>query len=386
MTETPATPITDTEYRARVAAVQHTLRGSDLDGVLCLDFHDVVYLTGFFHSPNERPVGCFVPTEGDVTLYVPLLEREHAAETWIARIETYEEFPGHVHPAVWMAQDAAAERLGVDGLELRVAAALEAAGVRITLTDAVERLRWRKSARELDLIRTAARFADRCLEHVLQQAGAIASSGGTELDILAAALAGTESDMRDALGTTFDGTPTRVVGSVHTGPQAALPHGRPGLRRPGTGDVLIAGIGVAIGGYHAESGATFVFGRADDDQRRCLLAAEACDREAREACRPGVLGEDVNEAGLRVLRDAGLGGHIRHRIGHGMGLQGHESPWLAPGGTVPIAAGMVFSNEPGIYRPGVDGYRTINTMIVHDFHVEVPSRFQATHAVEQRVL
>ncbi len=386
MIETTATPITDAEYHARVAAVQRDLRNRALDGALCLDFHDVVYLTGFFHSPNERPVGCFVPVEGDVTLYVPLLEREHAADTGIARIETYEEFPGRVHPVVWMARNAGVERLGIDGLELRVAAALDDAGVTFSPFDGVERLRWRKSAHELDLIRAAARFADRCLEHVLEQAGAIAAAGGSELDILAAALAGTEADMRDALGTTFDGSPTRVVGTVHSGPQAALPHGRPGLRRPRTGDVLIAGIGVAVGGYHAESGATFVFGRADDDQRRCLQAAEACDRAAREACRPGVLGEDVNEAGLRVLREAGLGDHVRHRVGHGMGLQGHESPWLAPGGTVPIAAGMVFSNEPGIYRPGVDGYRTINTMIVHDGDVEVPSRFQATHAIEQRVL
>jgi len=214
----------------------------------------------------------------------------------------------------------------------------------------------------------------------------VAARGGTEIDILEAALAATRADMVQSLGTRFDGTPTRVVGTVHTGPRAALPHGRPSDRRPSGGDVLIAGIGVAVGGYHAESGATFTFGEASAEQRRCLEAAAACDHAARDACRPGALGEAVNAAGHAALLGAGLGPAIRHRIGHGMGLQGHESPWLAPGGDEPIATGMVFSNEPGIYRPGIDGYRTICSMIVTSAGVEVPSRFLDEHPIEARVL
>jgi Xaa-Pro dipeptidase len=192
--------------------------------------------------------------------------------------------------------------------------------------------------------------------------------------------------MAAALGDTFRGTTTRVVGTVHTGPRAALPHGRTGPRVPARGDVLIAGIGVAVGGYHAESGATFVFGPASADQRHCLETAHACDAAAVAACRPGATGREVNARAMAVLRDAGLADAIRHRIGHGMGVQGHESPWLAPGGATPLAAGMVFSNEPGIYRPGVDGYRTISTMIVTAEGAEVPNRFGAEHPVATRVL
>ena len=379
-------PIDAEGYRARVAAVQAALGPLELDGLLCLDMHDVVYLTGFFHTPSERPIGCFVPVRGEPVLYVPLLEREHAAATWLASVETYAEFPGVQHPVAWMADHCGAACLGVDALDLRVAEDLAAAGRVLTPCDVVERLRWRKGPAELALVRAAAAFADRCLEHVLVQAGAIAAAGGSERDILAAALDATEADMRGSLGETFEGTPTGVVGTVHTGPRAALPHGRTSRRRPRRGDVLIAGIGVAVGGYHAESGATFVFGPASDDQLRCLRAAEACDRAAQAACRPGARGDAVDEAGMRVLREAGLGSSIRHRIGHGMGVQGHESPWLAPGGSTTIESGMVFSNEPGIYRPGIDGYRTINTMIVRATGVEVPSRFQAEHPLETRRL
>ena len=69
-----------------------------------------------------------------------------------------------------------------------------------------------------------------------------------------------------------------------------------------------------------------------------------------------------------------------------MGVQGHEGPWLAPGDETVVAEGMVFSNEPGIYRPGIDGYRTINTMIVGAGGVEVPSRFQSSFGIEKRIL
>lgn len=381
-----AHPIATSEYHQRLACAQRAIAAAGMDGAVFLEYANVVYLSGFHHASNERPVGMFVPVAGEPTLFVPLLEQEHAASAWMGALEVYPEFPGRPHPVVWMAQRSGLRRLGFDAIDIRVAQAVAALGVAPVACDAVERLRWVKSEAEMALIRTAARFADRCLEHLLASAGGVARAGGSEIDILEAALSATRADMAAALGNTFEGSPTRVVGTVHSGPQAALPHGRPGDRRPAVGEVLIAGIGVAVGGYHAESGATFTFGEANDDQRRCLAAAAACDRAARAACVIGVSGEQVNDAGHAALIAAGLGDTIRHRVGHGMGLQGHESPWLAPGGGEPVALGMVFSNEPGIYRPGIDGYRTINTMVVGPTGVEVPSRFQAEHPIEQRVL
>jgi Xaa-Pro aminopeptidase len=177
-----------------------------------------------------------------------------------------------------------------------------------------------------------------------------------------------------------------VVGTVHAGARAALPHGQAGAKRPEAGETLIAGIGACVGGLHAESGVTFALGEMTDDQRSCLETAQACNDAAVGALSVGVRCEAVNEAAMQVLRDAGFGDAIRHRIGHGMGVQGHEAPWLAPGDPTLVAAGMVFSNEPGIYRPGRDGYRTINTMIVTHNGVDVPSTFQARHLVAERVI
>jgi Xaa-Pro aminopeptidase len=149
---------------------------------------------------------------------------------------------------------------------------------------------------------------------------------------------------------------------------------------------MIAGIGASVGGYHAESGITLILGEPTADQRHCLTAAAAANDAAVAALRPGTPCRAVNDAALAELRAAGLGDAIRHRIGHAMGVQGHEGPWLAPGDDTPVAVGMVFSNEPGIYRPGIDGYRTINTMIVTETGVEVPSTFQARHPLDARVV
>ena len=115
-------------------------------------------------------------------------------------------------------------------------------------------------------------------------------------------------------------------------------------------------------------------------------AMQACNDAAIAALRPGVPCTAVNDTAMAPIRAAGLGDAIRHRIGHGMGIEGHEAPWLAPGDDTPVEAGMVFSNEPGIYRPGIDGWRTINTMIVGERGVELPSRFLSDHPWERRVI
>jgi Xaa-Pro dipeptidase len=391
-----ARPIATATYARLLARLRAEAAGDDLDGLLLLDLHSVVWLTGFFHSPSERPVGVYVPLDGDPVLFVPLLEREHAHEGWVERVEPYEEFPGVVPPVVWMlerirARHAAAgrtgpRRLGIDALDVSLLEPARAVLPGITSSQAAARVRAVKEPEELALIRAAARYADRCLDAILAAGADVVAAGGSELDLLEAGVTAARSLQASELGDRFGAAKTTVVGTVHSGPRAALPHGRTSTRRPAPGEVLIAGIGASVGGYHAESGATFVFGEPSADQVRCLTAAQACNDAAVAALVPGARCDAVNEAGLAELRAARLAAAIRHRVGHGMGIQGHEAPWLAPGDATPVAEGMVFSNEPGIYRPGIDGYRTINSMIVTPSGVEVPSTFQARVPWNERVI
>jgi len=380
------TPLERDFYAQIIPRLQRHLRDEEVDGTLLLDPANVFYLTGFHYAVNERPVGLFVPLEGEPVLFVPRLEQEHADSAGIGDVRVYDEFPGTQHPVLWMVRTCGSAYLMVDTLEAQVYQGAKTLLSYLEVRDLVMPLRAVKTPEELDLIRAAASFADTCLERILACAGRIIRAGGSERDILHDGLAFAIARLEEATGNAFEHTKTTIVGTVHSGPRAALPHGQTSRRVPERGDTLIAGIGACVGGFHAESGATFTVGEPSADQRRCLEAAERCNDAAVAALRVGVTGAEVNEAALGVLRDAGLEEAIRHRIGHGMGVVGHEAPWLAPGGDTPCSVGMVFSNEPGIYRPGIDGYRTINTMILTEAGVEIPSTFQARVPLSARVL
>ena len=379
-------PLTPEVYGRFVRTLQRRLAAEGLDGLLALDMHNVIYLTGFHHSPSERPIGVFVPASGDPTLFIPLLEKENAERVHLDNIHTYEEFPGVRHPVLWMLDEIGVSRVGIDAVSADLYREALEEYPELRLSRMVEAQRYLKEPEELALVRAAATFADACLEHILEHAGAIIRRGGTELDVLDAGVDAANRLLEETYGVAFAHSKITVVGTVHSGSRAALPHGKTIHKRPLKGETLIAGIGAALGGYHAESGATFTIGEMTDDQWHCLEAAQACNDAALGVLRTGVTGTEVNDAAMQVLRDGGLGDFIRHRIGHGMGVQGHEAPWLAPGGDIPCAPSMVFSNEPGIYRPGLDGYRTINTMIVTGGAAEVPSTFQARHPVAERVI
>jgi len=297
-------------------------------------------------------LGLFIPKQGEVALFVPLLEQENAGDTWIKDIRTYFEYPGEVHPVQWMVREAGVRRLGIDTLTVDVYQKLagdvdvyqKLAGD-VKITPLIEQMRWVKDPEELALVERAATYADYCLEYIRDHAGAMIRDGGTELTILRASVSATAAKMKAEVGEIFNLRASSVVGTVHSGPRAALPHGSPIERVPQIGEPMIAGIGASVGGYHAESGATFVIGEPRGDVMRCLEAAAACDAAGVKALRPGATCASVNEAALQALRDYGLGDAIRHRIGHGMGLQGHEGPWLAPGDYTPLVPGMVFSKS-----------------------------------------
>lgn len=370
-------------YLRKQAQIQAALEAVALDGILLLDTHNVIYASGFWHIPSERPIGLFVPRVGQPILYVPLLEQENAASSTVTDIRTYFEYPGEMHPVRWMVRDCGCTRLGIDTLDQRVFAQLPDG---VAISALVDAMRWIKDPEELALIERAAHYADYCLEQVRDGAIDVIRSGGTELDILRMCLAATSARIRAEVGELFRLGGGAVVGTVHSGPRAALPHGSPLHRQPQSGEPMIAGIGVSIGGYHAESGATFVVGEPDREVMQCLQVAADCSASAIASLMTGQTCASVNDAALAILRQAGLGDAIRHRIGHGMGLQGHESPWLAPGDYTLLQPGMVFSNEPGIYRPERDGYRTIETMIVTEDAARVPSRFLTENPPERRIL
>jgi Xaa-Pro dipeptidase len=373
-------------YRARVAQLQAAAGVTGLDGLLLLNAANLMWATGFFHIPNERPIGLYLPADGAPVLFVPFLEKENAEDSWIEDIRWYLEYPGETPAEVWMVAQIPGARIGVDAASCGSFNAMAAVKPGLTLDPTVSRLRFIKTDAEIELTRIAAGYADFGLE-IARQAVADGLRGGiTELDVVQVVQSETTARMKRELADLVNFYRGAVALTAHAGPRGALPHGQPGPVAIQPGDTLIVGIGVKVGGYHAESGCTFVVGEPTADQRRCLAATWACDEAALAALKPGALCSDVNEAAWAVLREHGYGDFIRHRIGHGMGVEGHEAPWLSIGDATPVAAGMVFSNEPGIYRPGVDGYRIIDSMVVTGAGAERLSRYLAAHGPDDRVI
>jgi Xaa-Pro dipeptidase len=382
-TVAPLTPAFHARVRERLRA---RADAAGLDGLLVLAPGNVIYATGWHCSVNERPMGLWVPVDGEAQLMVPQLEFENALGVPGVGVATYDEFPGEVPPVLWMIGQTGARRLGLDRLEARLLEAARARVRHLDLTDHVLPERAVKHDDERALIREAAHFADLVLERLLAAGADIIRQGGTELDLMADCTGHARAALAAAHGAAFQGTKVGITASLHSGPRAALPHGTVLARRPHPGEPVIAGIGCSLGGYHAESGATFVCGTISAEQRRVMQAMDEATHATVDALAQGRPCAEVNAAALGPIHAAGFGASIRHRIGHGMGVEGHEAPWLAPGDPTPAAPGMVFSCEPGVYRPGLDGWRTIETLIVGDNAVDIASRFQSAHPLAMRVL
>lgn len=383
MSPAPLSP----EFRARVRdRLRARAEAAGLDGLLLLGPGNVAYASGWLFSVNERPMGLWLPVSGEAVLLVPHLELENALAVPGMAVATYPEFPGEEPPVLWMIRQTGARRLGIDALEARHLRMAEAMVGSLDLTDHVLPERAVKRPEELALIRAAAGYADLVLERLRQVARDMIDAQASELDLMAEATGFARAALLRDHGSVFAGTKMGITASVHSGPRAALPHGTVIARVPREGEPLVAGIGCSLGGYHAESGVTLVLGELTPAQRRVMAAMAEANAATAEALASGSSCAAINEAALAPIRAAGFGDAIRHRIGHGMGVEGHEAPWLSPGDATPAKPGMVFSCEPGVYRPGLDGWRTIETLVLTEGGVEIPSRFQTNHPFDARVI
>jgi Xaa-Pro dipeptidase len=148
--------------------------------------------------------------------------------------------------------------------------------------------------------------------------------------------------------------------SVQVGPWTANPHGSSTPQVIRENDIVMFDDGCLVEGYNSDITRTFVLGKASDKMKRVFDVVQRAQRAAFEAARPGAQCQAVDAAARKVITDAGYGPDYRsftHRVGHGIGMDGHEWPYLVRGNTLPLQPGMTFSDEPGVYLPGAFGIR-----------------------------
>jgi Xaa-Pro dipeptidase len=154
---------------------------------------------------------------------------------------------------------------------------------------------------------------------------------------------------------------------VQVGEYSALPHGSttPQVIREGT--ILLIDGGCSVEGFRSDISRTFLLGRPSDRMRHVFDVVREAQTRALDAAAPGVPCEVVDAAARRHIEQAGFGPgytYFTHRVGHGIGMDGHEWPYLVRGNTQPLAPGMTFSDEPGIYLPGEFGVRLEDDMVI----------------------
>jgi Xaa-Pro dipeptidase len=151
------------------------------------------------------------------------------------------------------------------------------------------------------------------------------------------------------------------------GESAALPHGTIKPRKLKEGDVVLIDGGCGVDGYASDVTRTGVLGKPSEKVARVYDIVRKAQDAALDAARAGKLSGTVDDAARKVITDAGYGPdykYFTHRLGHGMGLDGHEHPYLVRGSKTVLEPGMTFSNEPGIYIPGEFGLRCEDDMVI----------------------
>jgi Xaa-Pro dipeptidase len=173
---------------------------------------------------------------------------------------------------------------------------------------------------------------------------------GTEL-VMQTLVAGSDSDL-----------PFAPI--VASGPNGALPHASMTDRAIQRGDLLTLDWGAAKNGYIADLTRTFAVGPVDDELKRIYEAVKAANAAAKACAKPGVSAAEVDAAARQVITAAGYGEYFTHRVGHGLGLEGHEDPSMHGRNELTLTPGITFTIEPGIYLPGRGGVRIEDDVVV----------------------
>jgi len=219
-------------------------------------------------------------------------------------------------------------------------------------------LRMIKDLGEVEAIRRSCRLVSQNLEEIRS----LVRPGMREIEI--AALFEYSLKMNGADGPGFE----TIVAS---GPRSAMPHAHPSQREVKSGDFLKMDGGSQWHGYHSDMTRTWVLGSATPQQKQIFQVVLEAHDQAVSAVRPGMLAEELDGVTRRVIEEAGYGAYFGHGTGHGVGLSVHEEPRIGKDSRTPLAEGMVFTIEPGIYLPGVGGVRIEDTVFLTEDGAEV---------------
>jgi Xaa-Pro dipeptidase len=359
-----ATPITSDERRARIEKARRLMAQHRIGAIMLTQGTSLVYFTNIRWGGGERLFACVVPAKGDPFFVCPAFEEDRAREqialgpfgggkadvrTWHEDESPYELVAGGLKD-----RGIATGSLGIEETTKFVwSDSVAAAAPGLTLVSAtpvVAGCRMIKEPHEVELMRLASSVTLKAYEAVYRslQPGMTQNTVGDLIEQAHARLG-------------FAGG-----AGVQVGEYTALPHGsiQPQTIREGT--ILMVDGGCAVEGYQSDITRTFVLGRPTDKMKKVFDIVRQAQTATLKAARPGVPLEALDAAARKVVVDAGYGPgftYFSHRVGHGMGMDGHEWPYLVRNNmfgwekALTLQPHMMFSDEPGLYSRGAFGVR-----------------------------
>lgn len=359
-----ARPITADERRGRIEKARRLMTEQGIAALMLTGGTSLVYFTDMRWGLSERLFSLVVPATGAPFLVCPQFEEDRAreqleggpfAEPFDVRTWHEDEDPYRRVAQGLADRGIKTGRLGVeetvrfvfsDGVAKAAPALQIVSGTPVTAG-----CRMVKDAHELELMRLASQITLKAYEAAWKSL----REGMTQADF-----AGLVSAAHARLG--YAGG-----AGVQVGEYSALPHGSvtPQIIKQGT--ILLIDGGCSVEGYTSDISRTFVLGRPTDKMKKIFEIEHRAQSAALAAARPGVECQAVDAAARKVIEDAGYGPGYKfftHRVGHGMGMDGHEWPYLVRGNTLKLQPGMTFSDEPGIYLRGEFGVRLEDDMVI----------------------
>lgn len=354
-------PITTDEFQSRIARAQKLLaeQNPKLDALFVAPGTSLFYFTGVHWWPSERLLGILIPQKGEPIAVCPAFEEARFREQlgFPAEVRAWQEdqSPTQLAAAALADRGLRTGRIGVEEAtmftfydHLRQAAP----GFEFSSADPVTiTCRGVKSPHELELMRLACEAT--C--DVYRATFAALKEGMSHNEISALVEAG------------YARMGLRGDAMVLIRTSSSNPHGSLKPQTLREGDVVLIDDGCKVEGYNSDITRTGVFGKPSEKIQRTFEIVRKAQDAALDAARSGKLSGTVDDAARRVITSAGFGPDYKffsHRLGHGIGLDGHEHPYLVRNSKTTLLPGMTFSNEPGIYIPGEFGMRCEDLMVI----------------------
>jgi Xaa-Pro dipeptidase len=364
-----AKPITNDERQTRLAEARELMAANKIDAIMLTAGTSLDYFTGIRWWGGERLFALILPAKGTAFFVCPYFEtdrsHEQIANSPLADAEVRywneDESPYRLVAQGLKDRGLATGTVGIgESTPFAFSHGVEASSqARInSATPVTAGCRMVKSAHEIELMRLAAK--------VTLTAYAAAYNALRE--------GMTQHDFADLVAAAHRQLGFEGDAEIQVGEYSALPHGSitPQVIRDGT--ILLMDGGCKVEGYVSDISRTFVLGKPTDKMRQVFDIVHRAQAAALGAARPGVPAQEVDAAARKVITDAGYGPgykYFTHRVGHGMGMDGHEWPYLVGGDTLPLRPDMTFSDEPGIYIHGEFGVRLEDDMHITENGAEL---------------